>query len=105
MPLIESQMQTGNRLLSSTARARTGARPVAKAKVPASQAEPRQKRITEPVDWDDAVARAQQCKKCKPRKSGLMAGHKGCTECMGQFFLQIPTRPVPVVKVEHGDID
>ena len=38
------------------------------------------------LDMETALARAEACASCAPRKTGPYAGQKGCTRCMGQHF-------------------
>ena len=45
----------------------------------------------EPATMDEALQRAKDCTKCHERKDGM----KGCTQCMGQWFVLVRSKPDP----------
>ena len=48
--------------------------------------------VHEPASLEEAMARAERCPSCKPRKTGIYAGQKGCQKCMGSHFETMRTR-------------
>ena len=52
---------------------------------------PRRRR-TEPASLEEALAMAEACGSCRPRRSGPHANQKGCAKCMGSWFESMRTR-------------
>jgi hypothetical protein len=72
-----------------------GAKPGAAAK---GKAKPKPKPAAKPVSkaplasFEDALAAAMHCTKCRVRTRGPMLGTKGCKHCMGQFFADVQVK-------------